>query len=341
MPRVLIVRPGPHFSVADVHNGWRDGLREQGCQVADFNLDDRLNFYTQALLERDGQVAKAFSEEAAIRLAAEGLKTALYDFWPDVVIVTSGFFLPPDLYPVIRSRGHKLVALFTESPYEDDKQLERAGLFDQVLLNDPTNLAAFRQINPETHYVPHAYREGLHRPGPSDPDLECDLSFVGTCYPSRAEFFRACDLDGLHVRFGGNFQQWRDEPWFTDRLVHPVDFCCDNEDTVRLYRSSKASLNLYRKEASMDALSDGWAMGPREVELAATGTFFLREPRPESDEVLWMLPAFSEPGEVRPLLDWWLARDRDREDVARAARQAVSERTFGNNAGALLRRLGV
>ena len=338
--RILMVRPGPHFSVADVHNGWRDALRALGHEVADFNLDDRLNFYTQALLERDGEIAKAFSEEAAVRLAAEGLKTALYDFWPDIVLVTSGFFLPPAIYPVIRARGHKLVALFTESPYEDDKQLERAGFFDLVLLNDPTNLARFRQENAQSFYVPHAYRPELHKPGPADPDLACDLSFVGTCYPSRAEFFRACDLDGLQVRFAGNFQQWREDPWFTDRLVHPVEFCCDNDDTVRLYQSSRASINLYRKEASSEDLSAGWAMGPREVELAATGTFFLREPRPESDLVLGMLPSFSEPGEVRPLLDWWLSHDGERERVAHAAREAVAGRTFENNARTLLERLG-
>ena len=338
--RILLVRPGPHFSVADVHNGWSEAFRAQGHQVVDFNLDDRLNFYTQALLEREGITQKAFSEEAAVQLAADGLKNVLYDFWPDLVIVTSGFFLPPALYPVIRARGHKLVALFTESPYEDDKQLERAGFFDLVMVNDPINLDRFRAVNPRSFYVPHAYRPHLHCPGPADPDLVCDLSFVGTCYPSRAEFFRACDLEGLDVKFAGNFQQWRSDPWFTDRLVHPVDFCCDNDDTVRLYRSSMMSLNLYRKEASYDELQDGWAMGPREVELAATGTFFLRESRPESDDVLRMLPAFEEPGEIRPLIDWWSSHDRQREDAIQGAREAVRERTFDNNVLTLLERLG-
>jgi hypothetical protein len=338
--KVLLVRPGPHFSVADVHNGWRDAFRDAGCQVVDFNLDDRLNFYTQALLEKDGITQKAFSEEAAVRLAADGLKNVIYDFWPDLVLVTSGFFLPPDLYPTIRARGHKLAALFTESPYEDDKQLERAGFFDLVMVNDPVNLEQFRGVNPASFYVPHAYRPALHRPGMFDPDLACDLSFVGTCYPSRAQFFKTADLEGLNVRFAGNFQQWKDDRWFTDKLVHPVDFCCDNTDTVRLYQSSKASLNLYRKEASSPGLVDGIAMGPREVELAATGTFFLREHRPESDEVLWMLPGFDEPGEVRPLLDWWLRNDSARQDAARAARQAVEERTFDRNVQLLLQRLG-
>ena len=208
------------------------------------------------------------------------------------------------------------------------------------MVNDPINLDRFRAVNPRSFYVPHAYRPHLHCPGPADPDLVCDLSFVGTCYPSRAEFFRACDLEGLDVKFAGNFQQWRSDPWFTDRLVHPVDFCCDNDDTVRLYRSSMMSLNLYRKEASYDELQDGWAMGPREVELAATGTFFLRESRPESDDVLRMLPAFEEPGEIRPLIDWWSSHDRQREDAIQGAREAVRERTFDNNVLTLLERLG-
>lgn len=338
--RVLVVRPGPHFSVADVHNGWREALENLGCQVLDFNLDDRLNFYTQALIERDGEIRQAFAHEAAVQLAAETLKAALYDFWPDVVIVTSGFFLPPQIYPILRDRGHKLVALFTESPYEDDKQIERAGFFDLVLVNDPTNLDAFRAVNPASHYAPHAYRPALHRPGKPDPDLACDFAFVGTAYPSRADFLRRCDLEGLDVKFAGNFQLWKDEPFFTDRVCHPIEFCCENTDTVRLYQSTKASLNLYRKEASSDDLVAGWAMGPREVELAACGTFFLREARGESDQILWMLPTISEPEEFRPTLDWWLSHDAQREEAASAARMAVQERTFDANARSLFERLG-
>ena len=33
-----MVRPGPHYSVQDVANGWVKGLAEAGCEVADFNF---------------------------------------------------------------------------------------------------------------------------------------------------------------------------------------------------------------------------------------------------------------------------------------------------------------
>lgn len=335
--RVLAVRPGPHFSVLDVHHGWVNALRSFGVVVEEFQLDDRLDFFSGALLERDGELRNAFDYESSVRLAAAGLKEVCYDFWPDAILVTSGFFIPPDFYKVFRDRGHKLVALFTESPYEDDKQIARAGLFDVVLINDPTNIDAFRTQNPQTFYVPHAHDPAVHRPGPGLPEFQCDLGFVGTGYPSREAFLTACDLDGLSVKIGGNWKHAG--PWIRDRLVHPVEFCLDNPETVALYQSARSSLNLYRKEASADHLVDGWAMGPREVELAACGTFFLREPRGEGDEVFPFLPTITDPAEVRPLLDWWLAHDMERNEAVRLAHAAIADRTFANHAAQLLKLL--
>jgi hypothetical protein len=80
-------------------------------------------------------------------------------------------------------------------------------------------------------------------------------------------------------------------------------------------------------------------MGPREVELAATETFFLRDPRPESDEILSALPSFTSPEEFSDKLRWWLAHDEQRFDAIRAAKAAISGRTFVNNAKSLLGRV--
>jgi hypothetical protein len=97
------------------------------------------------------------------------------------------------------------------------------------------------------------------------------------------------------------------------------------------------SINIYRKEAS--ATAEGWAMGPREVELAAIGTFFIREPRGESDLILPMLPTFADAGELGDLVHWWAQHDDHRRKAADAARAAVQERTFEANATHLLARL--
>jgi hypothetical protein len=36
--KVLIVHPGPDFSVHDVYAGWFEALQKLGCQVAGYNL---------------------------------------------------------------------------------------------------------------------------------------------------------------------------------------------------------------------------------------------------------------------------------------------------------------
>ena len=81
----------------------------------------------------------------------------------------------------------------------------------------------------------------------------------------------------------------------------------------------------------------GTPMGPREVELAACGSFFLREPRPEGDDLFPMLPTFTEPGDFGDQLRWWLSNEGPRLNAALAAQAAIADRTFTNTAARLLR----
>jgi spore maturation protein CgeB len=117
------------------------------------------------------------------------------------------------------------------------------------------------------------------------------------------------------------------------------EVCVDNVETVRYYQSTEASLNLYRRESERPDLVDGWAMGPREVELAACGTFFATEPRGENELVLPFVPKVSSPGEAEECLRWYLAHDDERARVARQAREAVQGWTFENRAAEVLRLL--
>lgn len=335
--RVLAVHPGPHFSVADVHNGVIKGLRANGCEVVDFNLDRRLDFYVNAMLEIDGVTKKAFEYEAACTLATKGLEAACYEFWPDVVIIMSGFFTPPDLFRLMRARAHHVVLWCTESPYEDDRQLAMAHAADTVILNDPINIDEFRERNPRTFYLPHSYDPEVHYPARGCREVLADFSFVGTGYPSRVAFFEQVDWSGIDALFAGNWQSVDDGSPLVPLLAHERGQCIDNVDAAGLYRGSLTSANLYRREASFDDLAEGWAMGPREVELAACGTWFARDPRPESDGLLPMLPSFTEPGEFGELLRWALAHDEEREKAAAAAAAAVADRTFEATTGRLLK----
>jgi spore maturation protein CgeB len=337
--RILTVEPGPQFSVLDVHRGWTAGLAEAGADVVSLNLADRLNFYAAALIEKDGNVEKALGDDDAIQLAVKGVEVACYEYWPDAVVVTSGFYLDPSVYRLIRARGHKIVVVCTESPYEDDRQYPVADLADVVVLNDPTNLDAFRHVNPHTYYVPHAYDPAVHHRRESEPDLVSDFCFVGTGYPSRVEFFEQIDWKGVDAAFAGNWQDLADDSPLRPFVAHDIADCIDNADAARLYSSTKLSANLYRREANRPELSAGWAMGPREVELAALGVAFLRDPRGEGDELLPMLPTFDGPDDFADKLRWWLSHDRERDEAALKAQAAVADRTFANHAAQLLRLL--
>lgn len=278
----------------------------------------------------------ALTGDQVTQLAVNGLYASLYKVRPDVLFVISGFFIPTDVYQRARSYGTRVVILHTESPYEDQRQLKVAERADINLLNDPTNI---EQYPDRTFYVPHAYRPSLHRPGPAVPDYVCDLAFVGTGYPSRIAFFEQMNLDGLDVLLGGNWQALPEQSPLRALVGNDIEDCVDNADGVQVYRSARCGINVYRREAEKPELSQGWAMGPREVEMAATGLFFLRDPRGEGDEALPMLPTFTSPTDASEQLRWWLAHPDERDAVAFKAREAIADRTFHNHAAALLRLL--
>jgi len=331
--RVLVVEPGPHFSVQDVAAGWSRGFAKIGCDVKRLNLADRMLFYSQVQIDKGDGPEKALTEDEAIRMAVKSVEVACYELWPHLVVIVSAFFIPDPLLDLLRDRGHLVVLHLTESPYEDDRQLLRAPHADYVLVNDPTHLEAFREVGP-ADYQWQCYDPDVHYPGQGEQN--CDFAFVGTGFPSRIKFFEAIDWTGITPVFAG---QWRalaaDSP-LRPLLAHHPTLCMDNTETADVYRSAKVGANLYRKDAQRPELVDGWSLGPREVEMAACGLFFLREPRGEGDELFPMLPTFDGPQDFEKQLRWWLEHDDERRQAAEQARQAIAPRTFENAARRLL-----
>lgn len=301
-------------------------------------------FGAASVPDEDGN--RKLTGHEVVRLALEPLGSAIYKWWPDIIFVVSGFFMQDELWEVLKHRPQKTVLLCTESPYEDIVQFERMMTWqpDVMLLNDPQNIERFRAEHDNVWYVPHAYDPEVHCPGPVTPDLATDFAFVGTGYRSRLEFFSRVDWRGIDASFAGMWQMAGGtclEPF----VIHPLGECFDNDEAVDLYRSSKVSANLYRardasgNEAHDPRLGVGWAVGPREIELAATQTFFLREPRPEGDELFPMLPTFETPDEFTDKLRYYLKHDDEREDAARRAQQAIADRTFDAHARQLMQLL--
>lgn len=331
--RWLVAAPGPYFSVQDVYTGWVEALRVLGETVVEFPTGDLLTFYDAAHIKVGRRWRKLVQADDVKQLTADRLAGALYKVRPHVLLSVSSFFCDPNLLDMARQQGTRVVLLHTESPYEEGRQLALAPHADLNLLNDPTNLDAYETAGPAL-YVPHAYRPSIHHPG-ARPQTT-DFSFVGTGYPSRQEFFAELDLDGLTVELAGNWLALSDTSPLRRYVTHDIHGCYDNNETADLYRRTRVGLNLYRREAESEELIRGWAMGPREVEMAACGLFFLRDPRPEGDEVLDMLPTFHGPEEASDLIRYYLAHDTEREALASKARAAIQDRTFTQHAARLL-----
>lgn len=334
--KVLMVHPGPDFSVHDVFVGWTKAFVQQGHQVHVYNTNDRLRFFNETDME-DG---------AAVLASFEGLGHHLYSFWPDLVVFVSAFYVRQEILSLIRARGHKIAIIHTESPYQDDEQLMRAQYAHLNVLNDPTNLTEYSYLSPSI-YIPHAYDPDTHYPNFTEPK-KIDFSFVGSMFPSRTEFFERMFtelgdrwLDKHVVAMGG--QAWTqpelDESPLLKYLGHPRAHAIDNAETANIYRDTRIGINVYRKESEESHAGEGYAMGPREVELAACGIPFLRDSRPESDEVFPFLRTFGSPEDAAWLLKWYVYYPYQAEKLGVKAREAIEDRTFRNNADKLMRAL--
>lgn len=357
--RILIVHPGPDFSVADVYQGWAKSFRELGHDVAVYNTNDRLSFYGQVEIrdyKKDLQECghpvykRAMDDEQAMAAAMQGLSHACYTFWPNLVFFVSAFFTTAPHLQLIRSRQagdtHKIVMLHTESPYQDEEQLMRGQFADLNLLNDPVNIDKYEALDIPAYYMPHAYDPEIHyrRKKPLDSDYQSDFCFVGTSFKSRVEFFEhmydySGGFDGIDTVLGGSGWQYYPESPLLNFVGHDPNMCVPNSETAEVYRNGKVGINFYRREGEAVHQGEGWAIGPREVEMAACGLPFLRDSRPESDEVFGNLPSFSSPEEAVIKLRWLLNHEKDRERLAREAYTAIKDRTFLNNASWLLKTL--
>jgi spore maturation protein CgeB len=256
------------------------------------------------------------------------------------VLIVSAFFISTEMMDIIRSRGIKVVILNTESPYEEPRQVERGKHADLALLNDPLRLPDYDAAGIPAAYMPHAYRPRLHYPGPGQDDLQTDFAFIGTGYPSRVRFLErmiaAGAFEGIDVTLGGNWQGEAEASPVINLLSHELNECVENELSTRIYRSAKMGINMYRNEAT-DSGFKAVATGPREIEMAASGLPFLREPGPESDELFeGILPSYASPEDAADQLKWWLAHEDERQEAALKARAAIRHRTFAANAGRLL-----
>jgi len=336
--RALICHPGASWATADVFLGLQAGLKYHEVDIVSFRLDQRYSASKAALYwlwrtkkKTEPNLSPPNPVDLSYHASLGALEMALRNH-VDVVIVVSAMLFHPDVLIMMKQAGLRVVALFTESPYDHDSEMRVAKIVDGGWTNERSVVRSFRTVNPNFGYLPHGWNPMVHRTDlPIDDSVPAhDVVFVGTGFRERYRFFNSIDWTGINLGLYGT--------WNTKLLNKQVRACVtngplENSRAALLYRRAKIGLNLYRT-------SQGWApnappiahaesINPRGYELAVCGTFSLSDYRLESAEIFGdLVPMFRSPIEAAALIRCWLADDAGRQQMAAALPARVAEASW-------------
>jgi spore maturation protein CgeB len=341
--RVLLIHPGASWSTADVYDGLRFGLKHHGVEVIPYRLDERIGWAQRCLnglwrmkSKTQPDLPKPNVADLQYHASVGALEMALRRK-VDVVLIVSAMLFHPDVIVMMKRAGLTVTVLFTESPYDHEKEMAVAAMVDGCWTNERSVVADFRKVNPRAGYLAHAWHPEKHFVSArSLGDVPAhDVVFVGSAFSERVTWFNSIDWTGIDLGLYGT--------WKGFGLNKQLRACIkaeqvDNQYAGALYRRAKIGLNLYRT-------TKGWgsngpritqtpeSLSPRAYELAACGSFHLSEHRAEVVEVFGdRVPTFSTPTEAAALIRLWLADPAGRARVAAALPACVAEASWATRA---------
>ena len=343
LPRILLVHPGASWSTADVYDGLLYGLRQHGAWVDQFRLDTRIGASHKALhalwrmkKKADPAVPKPHKADVIYHAGVGALEMALR-YQADVVLVVSSMLLHPDVIIMMKRAGLRVVVLFTESPYDHDEEMKIARMIDGCWTNERAIVPAFRVVQPNTGYLPHAWHPLKHHTDPVKNDLpHHDVVFVGSGFPERIAFFNAIDWTGIDL---GLYGTWKNLGLNKQVKAAIRAEQITNESAAMLYRNAKIGLNLYRTRGArrLPLQIVGESLSPRAYELARCGAFSISDYRKEVAEVFGArVPTFRTPAEAAALIRLWLKDSERRERVAAELPACVAESSWTERAKTVL-----
>ena len=345
--RILVVHPGASWSTHDVYVGIRDALRRQGHDVTIYALDGRIavtHEYLQFVWRRGDRVVTQPNKADAVYLAGSGILERAFRCNADWVLVISAMYLAPDWLVLLKRAGLRVGIVFTESPYEDDKQARVAPWADICWVNERTSVEHMRQANPNTYYLAHAYDSIRHspaRPGVAPATLDVashDVVFVGTAFRERVELLSAAEWDGIDLGLYGNWASLGSRSQLRRRTRGKT---IDNDQTVKLYQQAKIGLNMHRLsmgwERNAPRIAHAESLNPRAYELAACGLFHISDYRAELGDVFGdVVPTFHSATELEKLVRYYLAHEEERMEISAKLPALVAGHTFDARVGQMI-----
>lgn len=339
--KILLVHPGSSVSTHDVWAGIDAGLRAEGHEVASYALDQRITVagaWLKFVLKKAGQKPTPSSADVLYK-AGEELVTRALRLQPDWVVIVSAMYLHPDVLVLMRRAGLRVACLFTESPYDDERQARLLPFLDVVWTNELTSADRFARSarllpnQPLVRYLPHAWHPTVHTTGTPEELASVpahDVVFVGTGFEERVALLSAVDWTGINF---GLYGTWNLVGSRSKLRANLAGGYLDNRAASLLYQRAKIGLNLHRTSKGfgrgVPKIDHAVSLNPRAYELAALGCFTISDARDEVGRKFGLLvPTFTTPSELRALVDRWLSDDVGRKSARQALPNAVAHDTW-------------
>ena len=340
--RVLLVHPGASWSTSDVYDGLSYGLKQLGVEVIPYRLDERIpmagkwvNVRWRQLKKSNPDLPKPNVADVQYHAAVGAVEMALRRK-VDVVLIVSAMFFHIDVIQMLKEAQLTVTVLFTESPYDTDKELAVAKIVDGCWVNERTVLPRFQAVNKNAGYLKHGWHPLKHGAQLETPAAvpAHDVVFVGSGFQERIDFFNAIDWTGIDLGLYGVWKDWGLKPQAAACVQQEET---DNGYAAALYRKAKIGLNLYRNRDGSRMKVHGESLNPRAYELAACGAFSLSEYRPEVVEVFGdRVPTFTTPIEAAALIRLYLANSQKRAALAAELPACVAEASWNSRAKTVL-----
>ena len=317
--KILLVSPAELMSTYDVYTGYRNALEKIGVELCIYDLAARSNYHKMAL----GKFLKKnilYSWQNISELACADVVYQAFVSQPDWVLIMSGLFFHPNALIALGRAGFKIAWLFTECPYDDDKQLFLAKFIHVCIVDDLLSLNIFRKVNRNSIYLPKACDLERHFKQKSDPKYKSDVIFVGTGFKNRIDLFESIDWENINLKIFGYWDLKKRsslKEYLTKAIVR-------NDEAIKYYSNTEIAINIHR-------VGNVYSANPRVYELAATRTFQICDEREEVLNVFGnSVMYFNDAKDLENKIRYFLEHSDKRNKFIEDAYKIALKNTFDN-----------
>lgn len=335
--KVMVVADIAPNSTRDVYDGLRAGLTQCGCDVVGYPTWAYACHMVEPYNEKDPSKLPPHISAMIWGAVGQMICGAITLNRPDAVIVVSGWVMPRLVVDAVKSLGVTTALYLTESPYQDEEQTahESFNCYDVVFCNELGSMEWMRTHHDNVVYLPHSYNPEVHKPTPGEPQ-DYDVFMCGTGFTERRDLIAAADWGGARVRLVGF--------WPGDNSDLPAvvqDSTIPNAHLPAVYGAVPINLNIHRTTRTWmqgrpeeQHIDYAQSVGPRVLEVLASGGFLLTDHRAELDDMGLRdgehLAVFRGADDLGAKARHYLQHGDERRRIAENGRAAVRGCTFSS-----------